>query len=476
MVREVGDLAGVLPVPRYAGRSAGPTIASALNSTAGAAIRATVRSAWVSVVDLGLVLAGRAHPLPEEGDRVEPEDLDAEVRVAEQDLGELGEHGGVRPVEVPLVVVERRPDPARDLVVPGEAAGREVGEDLGQRLLVQVRQVPVRVHEVVVALLGVACPGRLGPGVLAGRVVEHQVDAQADAGVPECRRELAQVVDVAEVVADGGVVGDGVPAVVRRRPRCQQRHQVQVGDPEAGQVVDVLGDALQGVAEPVGVRRVAQRVAALEPVGLGQPPRVELLQLGRPGVVRRASDGQQPVRDGLGLVVQPAHGRHQVRPPPVHPCVEVVARAAHGGQYVVMKGLRVLSLVVVVAALAPVVYGCPVYRRTKASLRRAQYNVYFATSPALAADGRLDLANVVGIAGPDQADPTCCASRCTHAGCVVVTRQVPTRLRSSALPSHGHRDARDGRLVQQPRRPRWSRKARERLSRDPATCLPALVS
>ena len=104
-----------------------------------------------------------------------------------------------------------------------------------------------------------------------------------------------------------------------------------------------------------------------------------------------------------------------------------------------MQGSRVLSLVVVVAASAfavlappwaaeglpgdppvtaiapasgavlpvdpdgiPVVYGCPVYQPFEGfSYGRSQYNVYFATSPALAADDRLDLANVVGIAGPD---------------------------------------------------------------------------
>ena len=114
--------------------------------------------------------------------------------------------------------------------------------------------------------------------------------------------------------------------------------------PRPVEVVDVLGDALQGAAEPVGVRRVAERVAALEPVGLGQPPRVELAQLVGPGVVRRPRDPQQPLGDALRIVVQPAQRRHQVRSPPLHPGVEVVARAAHGGQYVVMKGFRVHAL------------------------------------------------------------------------------------------------------------------------------------
>ena len=186
------------------------------------------------------------------------------------------------------------------------------------------------------------------------------------------------------------------------------------------------GDALQGVAEPVGVRRVPQRVAALEPVGLGQPPRVELQELRRAG--RRGRRGRSP-----GAGPRRPRGRRtggSRRPPgpvaTVHPSVEVVARAAHGGQYVAMKGFRVLLLAVVVAALAfavlappwaaeglpgdppvtaiapasgavlpvdpdgiPVVYGCPVYRSYDAGDGfvvyggRPEYNVYFATSPAL---------------------------------------------------------------------------------------------
>ena len=87
-------------------------------------------------VHLGLVLAAGAHPLPEERDRVEPEHLDPEVGQPQDDLGELGQHRRVGPVEVPLPLVERRPDPALEVVVPGEVAGREVGEHLGQRPLV----------------------------------------------------------------------------------------------------------------------------------------------------------------------------------------------------------------------------------------------------------------------------------------------------------------------------------------------------
>ncbi len=75
---------------------------------------------------LGLVLAGRAHPLPQEGDGVEPQHLDAEVGQPQDGLRELRQHRRVRPVEVPLPLVEGRPDPCVQVGVAGEVTRREV--------------------------------------------------------------------------------------------------------------------------------------------------------------------------------------------------------------------------------------------------------------------------------------------------------------------------------------------------------------
>ena len=121
------------PCPRYAGRSCGPTIASALNTHRRAGDPGDGAQRLGQRVHLGLVLAVGAQPLPGERDRVQPEHLDAVVGQVEDHVGVLAQHVGVRPVDVPLVVVERRPDPAVELVVPGEAARREVREHLGQR-------------------------------------------------------------------------------------------------------------------------------------------------------------------------------------------------------------------------------------------------------------------------------------------------------------------------------------------------------
>ena len=217
-------------------------------------------------VHLGLVLAVGAHPLPEERDRVEPEHLDPEVGQPQDDLGELDEHRGVGPVEVPLPLVEGRPDPALELLVPREVARREVREDLRQRALEVVGHVAVLEDVEVVPVRRVARPGARRPVVLAGDVVEHQVHHQADALAAERGGELAQVLGAAEVGVHRPEVPDGVAAVVVALARLEQRHQVQVGDAQVLEVVEVLGHALEVAGEPVGVAGVAEHPRLLKPV------------------------------------------------------------------------------------------------------------------------------------------------------------------------------------------------------------------
>ena len=170
------------------------------------------------VVHLRLVLARGAHPLPDEGDGVEAEHLDPEVGQRDDDVGVLAQDRRVRPVDVPLVVVERRPDPAAELVVPGEVAGREVGEDLGQAGLVGVGHLAVGVHVEVVALLRVARPrGRAAHSCSRATWLRtrsrHRLMPCSRSAVVSARRSSIG----AEVAADRAVVHDRVAAVVGRR-------------------------------------------------------------------------------------------------------------------------------------------------------------------------------------------------------------------------------------------------------------------
>ena len=216
------------------------------------------------------------------------------------------EHVGVRPVDVPLVVVERRPDPARELVVPREAAGREVGEHLRQRRA-RRRRAPSRSAWTWKYARLSASPARAATAHSCSRATWLSTRSRHRL-MPSARRvvgELAQVVDGAEVRAHGAVVRHGVAAVVGRRPRRQQRHQVEVAHAQLAQVGRPLADPAQRAGEAVGVGGVAHHRGPLEPVGLTQPQVVERAQVvgarrgaprGRPRRAARRRRARRPRR------------------------------------------------------------------------------------------------------------------------------------------------------------------------------------
>jgi hypothetical protein len=138
--------------------------------------------------------------------------------------------------------------------------------------------------------------------VLARGVVEDDVDAQRHPVGAQVARERAQVVHGAQRGLHGAVVRHGVAPVVGGRPRAQQGHQVQVGDPELAQVRQLLPHAGQGAREAVDVRDVAHGLLALEPV-------VGELAL----VVEDAQLGLAAGRRGGDRVEQPAPHRGKAR-------------------------------------------------------------------------------------------------------------------------------------------------------------------
>jgi hypothetical protein len=62
-------------------------------------------------VDFGLGLAARAQALPHEGHSIQPQHIHALVGQKQHDLDDFQKHLRVGPVQIPLVFVERGPDP-----------------------------------------------------------------------------------------------------------------------------------------------------------------------------------------------------------------------------------------------------------------------------------------------------------------------------------------------------------------------------
>ncbi len=240
---------------------------------------------------LRLVLTIGALPLPEERRSIDADDVDATVGDGEHRGEHRLEHLRIAPVEIPLEGVERRPHPADALDV-GEVAGCLVREDLRQRALVSVRDLPIGKDPVEVAELRIARGRGPRPVVLGSGVVEDEVDAERHPpGVEVCGERL-EIVHRAETWVHRVVVDDGVTPVAVTMAWRQQGHQVEIGDAELVEVVQTMADARQIAREAVGVGDVSDHACPLEPSGIDLPSPVE-----RPQRLRSAHRGvEHPVQ------------------------------------------------------------------------------------------------------------------------------------------------------------------------------------
>ena len=129
-------------------------------------------------VGLGQILAVGAEALPDEGHRVQAQDLDALVGEEQHLFHHAVEDHRVLVVQVPLVGVEGGPHPLLDAGAVGEGAGVVLGEDLGHGALVGVGHLAVGVHSIVGLVLPVTGEGLPCPLVLIRGVVEHEVQGE----------------------------------------------------------------------------------------------------------------------------------------------------------------------------------------------------------------------------------------------------------------------------------------------------------
>ena len=240
------------------------------------------------------VLAVGAHALPDEGNRVQTEDVYPFICQPEDQVNKLEEHVGIGPVEVPLPGVERRPDPVLAGVIPRKIAGREIREDFRQRALKLVGHGAIREKIEVITVFLIAILGLARPFVFLRDVVQHQVAAQADALGVQGAGEFLKVFYRAQVGAHLAKIRNRVPTVVRGGAGLQERHQVQVFHAQVFKVTDLVQYAFEVARKAFRVADVSDHFRAFKPVGCEGAFQVEAAQFGVAGLMMLEHDAEQP--------------------------------------------------------------------------------------------------------------------------------------------------------------------------------------
>ena len=219
-------------------------------------------------VDLREVPAVGAELLPDVGDRVEADDVDAAVAHEEHVGGHVVEDHRVLEVKIPLVRVELGHDDLAGLLAPGEVARSRRREHLRHRLLVLVRDGPVVKEEIPVLVLLLSRSRPLCPFVILTRVVHDEVEADADALLMALSGKSGKVLDGSEGGIHLAEIGDRVAAVALPLGDLHERHHVQVVDAALLDVIELLFNALEVPREAVDVHLHAEHVIGLVPVGI----------------------------------------------------------------------------------------------------------------------------------------------------------------------------------------------------------------
>ena len=126
-------------------------------------------------VRLGQILTGCANLFPDKGYRVQPQDLDALVG-QKQHLGQhSSKHLRVFVIQIPLVVMKRRPHPLAHLGVVGERAGVFIRKYFRQRAFDLQRKIAIAIHAIVALEFLLTTERRQCPFMLIGGMVEDKV-------------------------------------------------------------------------------------------------------------------------------------------------------------------------------------------------------------------------------------------------------------------------------------------------------------
>ena len=250
-------------------------------------------------MDRGQVAAIGAKLFPHERDGIEADDGDAGIGQVEQDIGHAQEDLWIVVVEVPLEFIKGCEDPFLDLLVIGEIAGGDFGEDFRDGFFEFSRNIVRVVHEIEILVLFFAGEGTQGPFMVFGRMVDDIIEANVDPLGAQPGDQITELVHRSETGIDFTVVRHSISTVILTFPSLEQGHEMDVGDAQLLEIGDLLDHTGQITGKQVGVEHHAHQPVGHVP---GKIALVGLLQRRGPGCRGSSHDLEQMVDLGLAVV------------------------------------------------------------------------------------------------------------------------------------------------------------------------------
>ena len=179
-------------------------------------------------VDLGQITTIRSQLLPDIGNGIETNDVNALICQKQQVLRHVVEDHGIAVVEVPLIGMEEGHDDLAAVRKPGEIPRRGSGKHLWHGLLVLIWDIPVVKEEVPAARHEIPCPGRPGPGMIAAGVIHDKIQTEADIPPSALIGQSGQILHCPQLRLYGSEIGHRIASVALIPDRFQKRHQMQI--------------------------------------------------------------------------------------------------------------------------------------------------------------------------------------------------------------------------------------------------------
>lgn len=167
-----------------------------------------------------------------------------------------------------MEIAERGKHVFFDLGIIGEIPRTFIRQDFRYGTVVSVGHL-FRIEEDESLLhFWITSQGGFRPGVFLGDMVDHVVDANPDVFFSQRIQQCDEIVHRPQARIDPTIVFDGISAVVFPVAGFEQRHQMEIGDSEFLEIVDLLDHLLQITREQIDIQGHPDAVLAEVSVGV----------------------------------------------------------------------------------------------------------------------------------------------------------------------------------------------------------------